>query len=129
VVQPKSRNVGSWRPQLMSAVPPLLKHKRTYHCIVALCTGVGAMGLSGWRRCPLVAKISLALVQPSLLIRYGQRIQVLRTQPRCRADELRHRAIVGEFIPRDSSLQLGSLIHDPAASLNSERLDPSEAKS
>jgi hypothetical protein len=37
-------------------------------------TGVSAMGLSGWRRCPLVAKISLALAQPSLLIRYSQRI-------------------------------------------------------
>jgi hypothetical protein len=37
-------------------------------------TGVGAMGLSGLRRCPLVAKISMALAQPSLLIRYSQRI-------------------------------------------------------
>jgi hypothetical protein len=37
--------------------------------------------------------------------------------------------IVGEFIPHDSSLPLGSLQHDPAAGLNSERLYPTEAKS
>jgi hypothetical protein len=37
-------------------------------------TRVSAMGLSGWRRRPLVAKISLALAQPNLLIRYSQRI-------------------------------------------------------
>jgi CheY-like chemotaxis protein len=43
-------------------------------------TGVGLMGLSGWRRCPLVAKVSLALAQPSLLIRYSQRIQVWRSR-------------------------------------------------
>jgi hypothetical protein len=37
--------------------------------------------------------------------------------------------IVGEFIPHDSNLQLGSLNHDPAACLDSERISPSEAKS
>jgi hypothetical protein len=37
--------------------------------------------------------------------------------------------IVGEFTPHDSNLPLGSLNHDPAACLDSERIDPSDAKS
>jgi hypothetical protein len=44
--------------------------------------------------------------------------------PRCRADERRTVPYSAGFKP-----SLGSLIRDPAASLNSERLDPSEAKS
>jgi hypothetical protein len=29
--------LAQMRPQLMSAVPPLLEHMRTYRCIVGLC--------------------------------------------------------------------------------------------
>jgi hypothetical protein len=41
---------------------------------------------------------------------------------------IRQAMIVGEFIPHDSSLPFGSSNHDPAACLNSEHMDPSEAK-
>jgi hypothetical protein len=43
--------------------------------LLLFATGVGAMGLPGWRHCTLVAKVSLALAQPSLLIWYGQRLR------------------------------------------------------
>src|SRR5580704_18601971 len=73
--------LAQMRPQLMSAVPRLREHKRTYRCIVALCNWCrrdGIVWLAPHR--PLVAKVSLALVQPSLLIRYSQRTQVLRSR-------------------------------------------------
>jgi hypothetical protein len=50
-----------------------------------------------------------------------------RSHPRCRADD--RRTVLSEFIPHDSSLPLGRLNHDPAACLNSERIEPSEAAS
>jgi len=37
--------------------------------------------------------------------------------------------LVGEFIPQDSSLPLGRFKHDLGTRLNSERIDPREAKS
>src|SRR5580704_17360602 len=98
--------------------------------MLLFATGVGAMGLSGWRRCPLVAKVPLALAQPSLLIRYDQCIQVVRSracivhpvpEQRTAVDdidgELALLVLVGEIAPeRIVGIQ-------PANSFESERLD------
>jgi hypothetical protein len=99
------------------------------HCCSLQLVYVGAMGLSGWRRCPLVAKVSLALVQPSLLIGYGKRIQVLRSracivhpvpEQRTAVDDIDGKlallVLVGEIAPeRIVGIQ-------PANSFESERL-------
>jgi hypothetical protein len=71
-------SLAQMRPQLVSAVPPLLEHKRTCRCIVALCNWCRRDGNVSLAPLSLVTKVSLALAQPSLLIRYSQRIQVLR---------------------------------------------------
>jgi hypothetical protein len=85
------------------------------------------MGLSGWRRRPLVAKVSSALAQPSLLIRCSQRIQVVRRracivhQTRSNVDDINGELallVLVDEVPPERIVGI-----QPANSFESERLD------